>query len=139
LDTGSHFVNGVQIIDSTTLRRFCRDFAKLTKGAHLTGNVVSFDAERMAKLLKRHGEVPSWHYHLIDTEALAVGWIMGKYGTADEAERQAVELPWDSEKVSGAIGLDVTKYERHTAMGDAEWARDMYDAVIDHTFAPPAG
>jgi hypothetical protein len=37
--------------------------------------------------------------------------------------------PWDSEVLSRAVGVDPNAYERHTALGDARWARDIYDAV----------
>ena len=37
---------------TTFLGEFARDFADLTRGAHLVGAVVSFDAERLTKLLR---------------------------------------------------------------------------------------
>ncbi|MDE1904905.1 MAG: hypothetical protein KGH75_00460 [Rhodospirillales bacterium] len=101
----------------TDLATFARVFAELTDGAHLVGAVVSFDAERLAALVKRQGLLPAWHYHLVDVEAL----VAGRYG---------LEPPWDSGDLSDRAGVDVTAYDRHTALGDARWARDLYDQMM---------
>lgn len=110
----------------TTLRAFATEFAYLTRGRHLVGAVVSFDAERLSKLLKANGACPEWHYHLIDVEALAVGfsqWVTS--GTAI-----ALSLPWKSDDVSRAVGVDPDQFEKHTALGDAHWAKAVYEAVV---------
>lgn len=97
---------------------------ELTRGAHLVGAVPNFDAEVLATRMRAHGIAPSWHYHLIDVEALAVGCLYG--GDADVW----VGLPWDSTWLTHALGLDpVPEEERHTAMGDARWARAIHDRV----------
>lgn len=97
--------------------QFAAEFAWLTRGAHLVGNVVSFDEERLRRLLQRSGACPEWHYHLIDVESM----IAGKLG---------IVPPWSSKDLSVAIGVDPLAYEQHTALGDARWARDEYDAVM---------
>jgi hypothetical protein len=70
---------------------------------------------------------PSWHYHLIDVEALAVGYLAGR-GSADLFHPSA--LPWKSDDLSAALGITVRDEDRHTALGDAKWARAIYDAVM---------
>ena len=55
------------------IQEFATEFEKLTRGMHLVGAVVSFDEERLRKLLKNNGAAPGWHYHLVDVEALAAG------------------------------------------------------------------
>ena len=98
-----------------------REVAKLTPGKHLVGAVPSFDEERLRKLLRANGACPEWHYHLIDVEALAVGWLAAE-------GRTLIELPWDSEALSRAIGIEPT--DRHEALADARWAKAIYEAIL---------
>lgn len=98
---------------------------RVTRGAHLVGAVVNFDADVLATRMRAHGLCPSWHYHLIDVEALAVGYLAGSGIAAPPG------LPWDSHELSRACGVEPPGEEhRHTALGDANWARDLYDAVM---------
>lgn len=94
----------------------------LGKGTHIVGAVPNFDTERIAILLRRFGLVPGWHYHLCCAENLAVGCLA--------ARGEVIGFPWDSDDLSTRLGVDVEKYDRHTALGDARWARDLYDAVM---------
>jgi DNA polymerase III epsilon subunit-like protein len=98
---------------------------RFTRGAHLVGAVPNFDAEVFADMLRRHRLTPAWHYHLIDVEALAVGYLHGK-----ETLGGPGPLPWKSDTLSRAIGVEpASDDERHTALGDARWARRIYDEV----------
>ncbi len=103
---------------------FARLFSRLTAGAHLVGAVVSFDEERLRKLLRSNGGCPDWHYHLIDVEALTVGHL------AARGIGYPLTLPWDSKMLTRWMDLDPDSYDVHTAMGDARWAQDLYDAVM---------
>lgn len=95
---------------------------RVTRGAHLVGAVPSFDAATLDPMLRRHGLVPAWHYHLIDVEALAVGCLA--------AMRRLVEPPWNSDDLSRGCGVEPPgDDERHTALGDARWAMRLYDAI----------
>lgn len=107
----------------------------ITSGrAHIVGAVPNFDTERLARMFDAAGvSMPEWHYHLIDVENLAVGWLHGRYGPRDggrpvEAEGEAVALPWDSDALSAAVGVDPDQFDRHTAMGDVRWSMAIYDA-----------
>lgn len=87
---------------------------------HLVGAVISFDEERLRKLLAPHRhpqDSKGWHYHLVDVEALAAG----KVGMAP---------PWNSETLSRAVGVEPERFDRHTALGDARWAKAIYEAVV---------
>lgn len=116
-----------------SITAFCNEFARLTSGAHLVGAVVSFDAIRLERLLRRHGQCPSWHYHLIDVEALAVGWLASQTTHMVAAHDPLVKLPWNSTEISRACGVDPDAFDKHTAMGDAQWARAIYDRVMGVT------
>lgn len=115
---------------------FAQDFADLTWGAHIVGAVPSFDEERLRRFLRSHGACPGWHYHLIDVEVLAVGRLMGyalSWGVETPQGKDAIELatpPWDSSKLSRGIGVNPDAFEKHTALGDARWAREIYDVVM---------
>jgi DNA polymerase III epsilon subunit-like protein len=107
---------------SVSLEAFARMFAKLTRGKHLCGAVISFDEERLRKLLKANGACPEWHYHLIDVEALAVGYLA--------AQGKTLALPWDSEELSAAVGVEADAH-KHEALADARWAKRIYEAVTE--------
>lgn len=95
---------------------------ELTRGAHLVGAVPSFDAEGLAARMRANGIAPSWNHHLIDVEAMAVGWLA--------ARGQRVELPWKSDELCAACGVDPTpEAERHTALGDVRWVQRWYQAI----------
>lgn len=112
------------------------EIADLIHGKHIVGAVPDFDTRFLAAEYKRAGgrvSCPQWHYHLIDVETLAVGYLYGRYGTDAgppvEAEGAAVRLPWDSNALSAAVGVDPARFPRHQAMGDVRWAMAIYDAV----------
>jgi hypothetical protein len=97
--------------------------AQMTHGAHLVAATPSFDAEVFDRLLRDHGLVPSWHYHLIDIGVLAVGALAAK--------GEVFRPPYKSDELTEALGVELaTDEERHTAMGDTRWVRRVYDAVM---------
>lgn len=99
-----------------------------THGAHLVGAVPNFDAETLAPMLRAELMTPSWHYHLIDVEALAVGYLHGRADQSIEAIRP--DLPWKSDDLTRLCGVEpASEDERHTALGDALWAMRLYDAI----------
>lgn len=98
------------------------EIERVTRGAHLVGAVVSFDAEVLATRMRAHGILPSWHHHIIDVEALAVGYLA--------ARGPRPSLPWKSDDLSRACGVEPAPTEdRHTALGDARWAMRLYDKI----------
>ena len=110
--------------------------ARWTHGAHIVGAVPNFDTEVLGVLLRSYGLIPSWHYHLVDVENLAVGYLWGQNGWRREGDETKAALcdvatpPWSSDELTVALGLDpVPGDERHTALGDARWAMRIYDAV----------
>lgn len=94
---------------------------RLTRGAILMGSNPSFDAETIAARMRWNGVCPSWHYHLEDVPTLAKGWLLGS-GNALPATNK-------SDAISLACGVDPADYDRHTAIGDCRWMRDLFDVV----------
>lgn len=90
--------------------------ALLTEGKHLVGAVPSFDAAFLSRFMVAAGQREAWHYHLIDVEALVAG-------------RLQIEPPWSSDDLARAVGVEPLD-GRHTAIGDARWARAIYQAVF---------
>lgn len=85
--------------------------------AHLVGAVVSFDEERLRRLMNRYRVPVRWHYHLVDVENLVAG-------------RLGIEPPWESDDLAAALGVTIDEKDRHTALGDARWAMRLYDAAL---------
>jgi DNA polymerase III epsilon subunit-like protein len=94
---------------------------ELTRGAILMGSNPSFDAETLSARMRENGICPSWHYHLEDVPTLAKGWLYGSGSALPET--------WKSDAISLACGVDPAGYDRHTALGDCRWVRDLFDVV----------
>jgi DNA polymerase III epsilon subunit-like protein len=104
-----------------------KEVERAARGAHLIGAVPSFDAEVLGNRMRANGICPSFHYHLIDFEVLIAGYLRGH-------DRPVPELPWRSDDLSHAIGVEAPGEEdRHTALGDARWAMRVWDAVMGGT------
>lgn len=107
-------------------------------GAVIVGAVPTFDTGHMEVLLRRvfgigsSAAVPPWHYQIIDVEALAAGYLSGRAALGDRTAGIAwaqQQVPIDSNMLSSAVGVDPDLFSRHTALGDAQWARAIYDVV----------
>jgi len=117
-----------------------RDVEATTRGAHLVGNVPSFDAEVLAARMRANGICPSWYYHLIDIEPLAAGWLQrhaavleNRQATLDEATalREIARPPWKSDDLMRAAGVEPPgEGERHTALGDTRWVMRAWDVLM---------
>jgi DNA polymerase III epsilon subunit-like protein len=89
----------------------------VTRGAIIVGAVPNFDTEVLGVRTREHGILPSWHYRLVDVETLAAGALRRP-------------PPWGFDDLLAAYGLTYAEEDRHTALGDARMARDLYDAVL---------
>lgn len=107
--------------------RVAMTLARLLDGAHIAGAVPSFDAQFLQRFLHKHGQAATWHYHLIDVETLAVGYLAANTAGCRDC---AIDLPWESDFLAGELHVKADPEARHTALGDARWARDIYDAVM---------
>lgn len=89
----------------------------LTRGSVIVGIAVHFDVETLDARMRACGICPSWSHRILDARTFAAG-----------ALRMAP--PWDVEAVYAAFGVSCPPEDRHTALGDARLARDLYDAVL---------
>lgn len=107
-------------------------FVSDARGKHILGACPSFDDNFLWKLVRKFGFIETWHYHLIDIENLIVGYLLKSQltGMADEL----VSLPWKSEDLSRAVGVDPEEFDRHSALGDVKWAKAQLDAIL---MSPP--
>lgn len=110
-------------------------------GRRIVGAVPNFDTERLERLLRRAGLSAQWHYHLVDIEALALGYLAGlnreyltlRHPTERRPPMQDEVVAWKSDELSRQIGVDPADFSRHTAEGDVLWCIAQYAAVFDLT------
>lgn len=112
--------------------------AGLLDGAHVVGGNPAFDFRFLRRFLRAQNECWTAHYHLIDIQALTVGWLYGKAAELKKAQPhvdwswtldEITELPWKSTALYRATGVDPDRFEAHTALGDARLVRAIFDAI----------
>ena len=90
---------------------------------HIVGLSPQFDTAILGRWFAALQIPVPWSHHLIDVRTLAVGHLA--------ASGVVVPPPWSSDAISTSLGVAPPgPGVRHTAMGDARWALDMYDAVM---------
>lgn len=105
--------------------------SQLLKDAVIVGSNPAFDATFLRYLLD---DAP-WHYRTLDIATLAAGYrhgqaASGAYGGDFAFPGDYPTLPYKSYDLSRAVGVEPPAPDAaHTALGDARWARDVYDAV----------
>ncbi|MGW2740546.1 3'-5' exonuclease [Streptomyces sp. NPDC001288] len=103
------------------------------RGAVLIGSNPGFDDRFLRKLLGPGSA--QWHYRPVDIATLAAGYrhgqaASGAYGGDFLLPTDYPTLPYSSRGLSHAVGIEPPGPDTaHTALGDARWARDVYDAI----------
>lgn len=107
------------------------DLTLLLDGAVLVGSNPGFDAAFLHVFL----DAKPWHYRTVDIALLAVGFRYGQaasgvYGGDFACQADYPQPPYRSYEMSRAVGVEPpAEGVAHTALGDARWARDVFDAV----------
>lgn len=96
---------------------------RLLDGAYLVGAVPSFDALMLTHFLRGHGLEPAWRHRLVCVENLSAGAL-------------GLPVPQGLRHAAASVGVWVDPEARHTALGDARVAREVYDAVMDRVVSP---
>jgi hypothetical protein len=126
------FLDGTTMYEHLTKQDALDEIGELLAGAVLVGSNPGFDDRFLRKLL---GSAP-WHYRPVDIATLAAG---RKLGMVDVARRfgskplpsDEVPFPFSSRDLSRWTGVEPPgDGVAHTALGDARWARDVFDAVV---------
>jgi DNA polymerase III epsilon subunit-like protein len=121
------------------------DLQEALSGAVVIGSNPGFDVAFLTKLLQAHDRKLPWHYRPIDIATLAAGFRLGLaasgiYGGDFLSPGDYPQLPFKSYDLSRAVGVEPpSKEDAHTALGDARWARDVYDAMADAAPMPLDG
>lgn len=115
-------------IRRTTVADVAATIVELTDGAEMWGSNPAFDMGHLRVTLAAAGLRPRWHHHPNDLPSVARGWCAAR-GVVPTSARG--DGRFRSDDWSRAVGIDPDHYPRHTAIGDARWARDQYDAMLD--------
>lgn len=99
------------------------------RGAILIGSNPGFDDRFLRKLLGPGSA--QWHYRPVDIATLAAGYEYGKAASGSYGYSYDLPaLPYKSRDLSRAVDVEPPGADQaHTALGDARWARDVYDAI----------
>lgn len=106
---------------------------KLLSGAVMVGSNPGFDDRFLRKLLGPGSA--QWHYRPVCIATLAAGQKLGMAKLARLAgvkplPSDEVSFPFSSRDLSRWTGVEPPgPGVAHTALGDARWARDVFDAV----------
>ncbi|MER7331631.1 MULTISPECIES: hypothetical protein [unclassified Micromonospora] len=98
-----------------------RTVESLTRGAIVYGSNPAFDMDVLDRRMRANGILPSWHYRGECIATAAKWWLKGRGLPVPESEK--------SEDLSRAVGVDPTQFDRHTALGDCQWTRAIFDVI----------
>jgi|GEM_PF-1235424 len=108
----------------------------LLDGRSVFGICPSFDTLRISLFLrKQFARVPGYrdpfHYQPHDVEDEVAGYLRALANDLRQppVNPDAFDIPRPTELLAEAMGVALKPEDKHTAMGDARFARDLHDAV----------
>jgi DNA polymerase III epsilon subunit-like protein len=84
----------------------------------------AFDAGFLAAFLRDHGQAPTWHYRLRDIGSMAWGALARLCDFPD-----TLPLDASTDDLAQALGIDLSTFDRHTALGDCQLVAAMLRAI----------
>jgi hypothetical protein len=107
--------------------------AQMLDGATLIIAVPTFDAPYLSAFLAAYGQSRQpWHFRARDIGSMAWAYLQACHRLGVEGRDAALgcpELDASTDDFALALGLDLGKYERHSALGDCELVADMLDVI----------
>jgi DNA polymerase III epsilon subunit-like protein len=130
-DCGYAQIDGTGKPCAMSYKTLIDDLNRLLTGAVIVGSNPAFDVAFLRTLMN----AAPWHYRTIDIATLAAGYRYGQaasgaYGGDFLFPGDYPTHPYSSRGLSRAVGVQPPGSTlAHTALGDAHWARDVYDAI----------
>lgn len=109
--------------------RAAQELARMLDGAVVVGSNPSFDQAFLTRWLRAYGQCWTAHYRTIDVITLGWGHLMGTKGI-----ERSEPMPRTG-AISLAHEVDPDVYDRHTALEDVRWCRDLFDTIVQ---GPPS-
>ncbi len=125
-----------RILDWMKAEEIAFHMARLLNGAVIVGSNPRHDWDFADKFLRQHGHILTAKHRMIDIRSLAVGYIHARAHCVPDREFQPDDPAFENDWLSGLV-MDVpfrvlAKQDddtKHTALGDARWVRDVFDAI----------
>lgn len=110
-------------------RAVARLVAPMLSNVTLVAAVPSFDATKfLAAFLAHYGESREpWHFRLRDIGSMAYGFLCGKADGGSYVPRPEMDAGTDD--FAEALGVDVSRIERHSALGDCRLVAACLDVI----------
>lgn len=116
--------------DSDRKRGLAAMLARKLDSVLLAGCNVKFDQEFLEAWLRRYGACPTWDYHVLDIPTYAAGVYNAKTRHVKKgASLGLIPPPFSTRKLGEAFKIPEPE-EAHTALGDARWGKQLYEAAV---------
>jgi DNA polymerase III epsilon subunit-like protein len=106
-----------------------REAALLLDGSTLVAANPTFDAGFLTAFLNEYHQAATWHYRLRDIGSMTWGFLAGQ---RQEGAYIGDLPPMDAstdELAAAGLGIDLSRFERHSALGDVRLLAAMLDAI----------
>ncbi len=110
-------------------RYVAEEMAYVFAGKHVIGACPWFDDRFYQKFLMQHGYQIAWHYHLLDVEAAALGYMAGLQ--ENRGNYMELPFPWKSDWLAEQLGMTrPEEKDRHTSLGDTREVKQVFERIF---------